>query len=221
MKVLRALGVGAAVAVAVAAWAAGPAQERLVVGLKAFQDGFHDLAAKELRAFLQAVPADPRRAEVLRVLARAEVARKNWAGARSAYEELAAGKGPGARQARYDLAWVLAQEGKGDAALARLDAYLAEPGGDRRADALVLAARLGREADPAGAARRLGEFLAAAPGDPRRAVAWAEAVELRLAAGDPAGARDAARQAVADPAVRASPAAHEAVALAGAEASRR
>ena len=45
---------------------AASVQDRLTVGLKAYRDGFHDLASKELRAFLAAAPADPRRPDVLR-----------------------------------------------------------------------------------------------------------------------------------------------------------
>ena len=198
------------------------AEDRLVVGLKAFRDGFHDLAAKELRAFLEASPGDPRRADVLYVLAQAEIARENWPGAREPLEELAKGGGDRAREGQYWLGWVALKQGKKVEAARDLDRYLAEPGGDRRADALYLAADLSREAgDPAGAAKRLGDFLRENPGDSRRGAAWAGWVDALLASEQAAPARDAAKSALADPAVTASPDVLERVALRGAEASRK
>lgn len=198
-----------------------PGHDRLVVGLKAFQDGFHDLAAKELRAFLAAAPGDPRRAEVLAVLAQAELLREDWPGARHSLGELAGAGGPGAREAPYWLGWVAAREGKHAEALGHLDAYLGQEGGDHRADALYLAGDLARRLDrPGAAAGRFARFLETAPADPRRASAWLGLVEAR-AGDDPAAAREAARRALAEQEVAADAPAAEALALAGIEAARR
>lgn len=197
-----------------------PAQSRLVVGLKAFQDGFHDLAAKELRAFLAAAPGDPRRAEVLAVLAQAELLREDWPGARQALGELAAAGGPGARDAPYWLGWVAAREGKPSEALNHLDAYLSREGGDYRADALYLAGDLARRLGrPGVAAGRFARFLETAPLDSRRPSAWLGLVDAR-AEDDPAAARETARRALAEPGVAADAPAAEALALAGIEAAR-
>ncbi len=196
------------------------AQDRLVVGLKAFQDGFHDLAAKELRAFLAAAPQDSRRPDVLYVLAQAELARGERSGARKVLEELAAAPGPRAAEAQYWLGWLATQEAKPAEALERLDRYLGAGGGERRTDALFLAgeAALSLGRGPA-AADRFSRFLEAASGDPRRPAAWAGLVQAQAGA-EPASARDAARRALAAPEVQADQAAVEAVALAGVESAR-
>ncbi|MEW6489238.1 MAG: hypothetical protein AB1578_15125, partial [Thermodesulfobacteriota bacterium] len=197
-----------------------PGQDRLVVGLKAFEDGFHDLAAKELRAFLTAAPGDPRRAEVLAVLAQAELLREDWPGARQALGELAAAGGPGAREAPYWLGWVAAREAKLAEALGHLEAYLGQEGGDHRADALYLAGDLARRLGKAAvAAGRFARFLETAASDPRRPSAWLGLVEAR-AGDDPAAAREAARRALAEPGVAADAPAAEALALAGIAAAR-
>ncbi len=200
---------------------AASSQDRLTVGLKAYRDGFHDLASKELRAFLAAAPADPRRPDVLRVLAQVEMARSDWKAARAVWEEVRALGGPSGREAGYWLAWVASRAGEGKEALALLDRYLGAKGGERRVDALFLAAELSEGVEPpARRAERYGAFLKGAPGDPRRAVAWAG----RVSATRPAGAgavRAAVGDALADAALRAEPEALEAVVLAGVEAARQ
>lgn len=199
----------------------GSARDRLVVGLKAFQDGFHDLAAKELRAYLGAVPDDLRRADLLYVLAQADFAREDWAGARQALGELTAAGGHRAREAGYWLGWLSSREGDAIQALEHLDGYLLASGGEHRGDALQLAGdlalRLGRTAE---AADRFSQFLEVAPSDPRRPAAWLGLVQARVGA-DPGGARDEARRALADPILKADPAAVEAAALSGVDAARR
>jgi tetratricopeptide (TPR) repeat protein len=196
-------------------------RDRLVIGLKAFRDGFHDLAAKELRAFLKAAPDDPRRLEILFILSRIEIAKENWPGARRVLEEITRGEGPRAREAPYWIGWVLAKEGNRQGALELLDAYLQEPGGERRADALVLAAELAREeGDLAGAANRLAAHIEEAPKDPRRPAVWLELLRALKDSGQVARARDTARRALADPAVGRDSAVLEAVALAGIDAAR-
>jgi hypothetical protein len=207
-----------------AVWAPVPAtadnsQQHLVVGLKAFQDGFHDLAAKELRAFLAAAPQDPRRPEVLSILVQADLVRKDWGAARATLEELVRQPGPRAREGRYWLGWLDAQEGQTASALAHLDAYLAQEGGDRRIDALFLAGELAQKLGLPSAAKRYTDFLAGAPKDARRAAAWLGLVQSRTKA-EPSAAVTSARQGLQDPVVKGDPAAQEALALAGVEAAR-
>lgn len=222
----RCLALGAALAVPVAlagtpaARAASP-QDRLAVGLKAYRDGFHDLASTELRAFLRAAPGDPRRADALEVLAHAEMARSDWKGARSALEELRAAGGAPAREAGYWLGWVAARAGSPGDALALLDRYLEAKDGDHRADALFLAAELSAGVEgPQRRAERCERFLREAPGDRRRPAAWAGRVEGSRASG-PGAVRSVVAAALADPGLRGDAAALEAVALAGVEAARQ
>jgi len=190
-----------------------------VVGLKAYQDGFHDLATKELRAFLAAAPQDPRRPEVLYVLAQSELARKDWAGARSALDELVVLPGPRAREGRFWMGWLDAREGKSAPALGHLEGYLAEPVGERRTEALFLAGELARKLGTGSAVAHFAAFLEAAPKDPRRPSAWLGLVQAREKT-DAAGAVAAARRGAQDPVVKADAAALEALALAGVEAAR-
>lgn len=197
-------------------------RDHMVVGLKAFQDGFYDLAAKELRAFLEMAPEDPRREDVLALLAQAEIQRQNWPEARAALTLLARGTSEEAREARYTLAWVLHQEARDREALDQLDAYLDSGAEESRVDALYLAAAL---ADDLGEARSAGNryatFLAEAGGDPRRAAAWVGLIRAR----DEAGMRDralkASENAVEDPSVRKDAEALSEAALAGVELARK
>ncbi|MFU8856717.1 MAG: tetratricopeptide repeat protein [Deferrisomatales bacterium] len=191
-----------------------------MVGLKAYQDGFHDLAVKELRAFLAARPTDPRRADVLYVLAQAELARGDGQGARQALGELAGLASPRAVEAQYWLGWLAIQEGNQAEALARMDRYLAAGGGERTREALYLAGEtalsLGRW--PA-AADRFERFLEVAHGDPRRPSVWVKWVRAR-ANTDPAGAAGAARRALGAPEVAGDGAVAETIALLGIQAAR-
>ncbi len=201
--------------------AAANARDRLVVGLGAYRDGFYDLAAKELRAYLEAVPDDSRAEGLLDLLARAEIARENWTGAVWALERLVA-TGGAAAEARYRLGWVLARAGEPGRAREVLDAYLSGPGGEQRADALFLAAQLALDqGDARSAADRAAEFLEAFPADGRRAEAWDLRVRAAADGAPPETAVEVASAALGDPAVRAAPAVREAVALAGATVARR
>ncbi len=198
---------------------AGDARDRLVVGLGAYRDGFYDLAAKELRAYLEAAPEDPRAEGLLDLLARAEIARQNWNGAVWALDRLVE---RGGQEARYRLGWVLARAGEPGRALGALDAYLSGPGGQHRADALFLSAQLALGQGDAGVAGdRAAEFLEAFPADGRRAAAWALRVRAVADGAPPATAVEVASAALGDPAVQSDPAVREAVALAGAAAARR
>ncbi|WP_025321347.1 tetratricopeptide repeat protein [Deferrisoma camini] len=184
-------------------WAWGGAfagsREHLEVGLKAYRDGFHDLAAKELRAYLEAEPSSPDRAEILDLLFRAELARGNPEGARAALEELAR---LGRPEAEYWLGWLAVREGRDEEALTHLARYL-KAGGDRVADARLLAARssaaLGRWKE---AQAHYRAFLSAAPrDDSRRAAAWLGLVKAAREAGDPKAVETFAREALGDPAL--------------------
>lgn len=210
-----------------AAWFSGAAPAvaadpgaRLKVGLNAFRDGFHDLAAKEIWAYVAAVPADPRIAEILWVLARAEIARKDWDGARDALTRLAGTADPRAQGAYYWLGWVAVQAEERQAARAHLEKYLDGPGGADRADALHLYATLARELKlPDQAAPRLEEFVAAFPHDPRAPAARLSLVQAELERNRPARAVAAVRAALADAAVGRDRVLLEALALAGVEAA--
>jgi len=216
----RALGRVALVA-ALVVWVWGGAfagsREHLEVGLKAYRDGFHDLAAKELRAYLEAEPTSPDRAEILDLLFRAELARGNPEGARAALEELAR---LGRPEAEYWLGWLAVREGRDEEAVTHLGRYL-KTGGERAADARLLAARssvaLGRWKE---APAHYRAFLAAAPrDDSRRAAAWLGLVKTAREAGDPKAVETSARQALADPAVARDRGALRALARAGAAAA--
>ncbi|MDF1555617.1 MAG: hypothetical protein P1P84_21270 [Deferrisomatales bacterium] len=166
--------------------AAADADERLTVGLKAFQDRFYSLAAKELQAFLQAAPEDPRRARVLSVLSRAEIGQENWDGARGALEQLR-GAGGDAEEALYWLVWVAGRQGDGPAAVQYAEQYVGLPGGggQRAGDVLEIAARAAWQGKQfADAARLYGRFLSGVAADPRRPSIWAG----RIAALEQSGA---------------------------------
>ncbi len=197
-----------------AALAGAKADDHLVVGLKAYRDGFYELAAKELRAFLDARPDDPRRGELLDLLFRADLARGDEDAARADLEALAALGGERAPKARYWLGWLALRRGDPAGALVHLEASLAQ--GGEQADARYLAGmaalRAGRSRD---AVKHLETFLREHPGDPRRARAWQALVEAVGRAGDPAEAVRTARRALADPAVASDPAVAVAVARAG------
>ncbi|GAB4275258.1 MAG: hypothetical protein Kow0092_30820 [Deferrisomatales bacterium] len=219
------LGVGAALLAAVLAGAPGVgaagAQEHLIVGLNAFRDGFHDLAAKELRIFLEQAPEDPRRSDVGFVLAQAEIALGRWQEARRALEAVVRLGGPRGAEASYWLGWVAFQAGDREAALEALGRYLDGPDRAHRADALWLAGALAEElARSAEAADKLESFLREFPGDARAARVRAALPRAWLAAGDAPRAVEAARTGAADPAVGADPGLLEAVALAGVRAAR-
>ncbi|NOY45926.1 MAG: tetratricopeptide repeat protein, partial [Deltaproteobacteria bacterium] len=216
----RALGRVALIA-ALVVWAWGGAfagsREHLEVGLKAYRDGFHDLAAKELRAYLEAEPSSPDRAEILDLLFRAELARGNPEGARAALEDLAR---LGRPEAEYWLGWLAEREGRHEEALTHLGRYL-KTGGDRAADARLLAARssaaLGRWEE---AQAHYRAFLSAAPrDDSRRAAAWLGLVKAAREAGGRKAVETFARQALADPAVARDREALQSLARAGAAAA--
>ncbi len=173
--VLLALVVGAVCVGAAGTATAAGADERLTVGLKAYQDRFYSLATKELRAFLEAAPQDPRRARVLSVLAQAEIGQENWDGARRVLEQWREAGGD-AEEALYGLAWVAGRQGDGPAAARYAEQYVGLPGayGKRGGEVLELAARAAWEGKHfADAARLYGRFLAGMAADPRRPNIWA------------------------------------------------
>jgi len=208
----------AAFAAALVAWAwsgafAG-ARERLEVGLQAYRDGFYGLAAEELRAYAEAEPEDPNLPDLLDLLFRAEVARKNPDGARWALERLVE---RGEIEAEYWLGWLEAGEGRHAVAWEHLTRYFAAGGGGLRKDARLLAAAsaqaLGRWKD---AAEQYRAFLAEAEGDPRRPSAWLGLVRALQEQGDPTAVLETAREALADPAVPGDPEARLSLSRAGA-----
>ncbi len=198
----------------VRAAAGAKADDHLVVGLRAYQDGFYELAAKELRAFLDARPDDPRRGELLDLLFRADLARGDEEAARADLEALAALGGERAPKARYWLGWLALRQGDPAGALEHLEAGLAQ--GGEQADARYLAGMAALQAGrPRDALRHLETFLREHPGDPRRPGAWQALVDAAGRARDPAAVVRTARRALADPAVASDPAAAAAVARAG------
>ncbi|GAB4270733.1 MULTISPECIES: tetratricopeptide repeat protein [Deferrisoma] len=221
MGSLRARWAGAALAAALVVSAggalAGP-REHLEVGLKAYRDGFHELAAKELRAYLEAKPDDPDRRDLLDLLFRAEVARKNPEGARWALERLVEADDP---EARYWLGWLAWRVGRPEEAREHLGRYLDEGGGAHAADAWLLAAAaaeaLGHWRD---AAEMYRAFLAGAKGDSRRASAWLGLVGALSKEGAPGAVAAACRESLADPGVLEDREARLAIARAGAAASQ-
>ena len=166
---------------------AAGADDRLTVGLKAFQDRFYSLAAKELRAFLEEAPEDPRRVQVLSVLARAEIGQENWDEARRALEQLR-GTGGDVEDALYWLVWIADRQGDGPAAIQYAEQYatLLGAGGKRGGDVLELAARTAWQGKYfAEAARLYGRFLSGVAVDPRRPAIWAGRVAALEQAGEP------------------------------------
>lgn len=152
---------------------AAAGDERLTVGLKAFQDQFFSLAVKELRGFLVAAPDDPRRTQVLAVLAQAELAQEDWSAARQTLEQWRAAGGD-AEKALYRLVWVAARQKDAKAAVAYKDQYGKLPRGERAGDVLEWAAAAAWQKDAfADAARLHAEFLEKVPGDARRPAMWA------------------------------------------------
>ncbi len=196
--------------------AAAGGRDRLIVGLNAFRDGFYDLAVKELRAYLQEVPESPRRAELLDLVFRAEVARGNPEGARDVLRVLAGLGGRRGREALYWLGWLDARESRPARALEYLEAYLDAGGGEHTGEARFLAGLVALEAgQPDRAERHFGAYLKEYPAGERRVAAW----EARVRALERLGrTRDAVRvlgEALEDPVVARDPAAVARLARAG------
>jgi len=167
---------------------AAEADERLTVGLKAFQDQFYSLAAKELRGFLAAAPEDPRRTQVLAVLAQAELAQEDWGGARQTLEQWQAAGGD-AEEALYRLAWVAARQEDARAAVAYADQYGKLPRGERAGDVYEWAAATAWQKGAfADAARLYAGFLEKLPGDSRRPAIWAGRIAALERTGAPSQA---------------------------------
>ncbi len=197
--------------------AAAGGSDRLVVGLNAFRDGFYDLAVKELRAYLREVPESPRRAELLDLVFRAEMARKNPEGARQALMDLVGLGGWRGREALYWLGWLEIREGRPDRAVEHLETYLERGKGEHRAEARYLAGLAALEAGrPDRAERHFGAYLEEDPAGDRRLAAWEARVRALEQMGRVADAVRCLWEALEDPVVVRDPAAVERLARAGA-----
>lgn len=197
------------------------AKARLEVGLKAFQDGFHGLAVKELAAYLDAAPNDPRRVDILFVLAQAHIASANLRGAQKVLEEIESIGELSLLEGRYWLGWVLAKQEKNDKALQHLKKYIAEEGGSRLFDALILASDLARNLDDLKtASSMLEKFLKQASVDLRRPQVWQIYLRTKIKLGDAGTAKNEALKAANEPWTISKKDDFEAVALLGIEAAR-
>ncbi len=195
---------------------AAQGRDRLIVGLNAFRDGFYDLAVKELRAYLRESPESPRRAELLDLVFRAEVARGNPDGARDVLEELAGLGGRPGREALYWLGWLEVRQGRPAAALDPLERYLASGGGEHRAEARYLAGLAALEAGkPDRAADHFGTYLEEYAAGERRVAAWEGRIRALEELGRVPEAVRVVREALEDPVVGRDPAATERLARLG------
>ena len=196
--------------------AAAGGRDRLVVGLNAFRDGFYDLAVKELRAYLEEVPESPRRAELLDLVFRAEVARGNPEGAREALLRLAELGGPRGREALYWLGWIETRQDRPQTALEYLERYLRADRAEHRAEARYLAGVAALDAGhPDRAELHFRTYLKEFPDGERRLAAWEAWVRVLETLGRTSEAARALREALEDPVVARDPAAVERLGRAG------
>lgn len=201
----------------------GKLEDRLRVGLNAFQDGFYSLAAKELWVYVDGVPDDSIRSEVLYVLAQAEIAQKRWVQAEKALRTLSSsGTAMNFDDIGYLLGWVLSQEGRKKEALNELIKALEEPQSSRYADAVYLAAEISRDlGDHGQTAKYFALFINSAQGDSRTVSVWPLLIEAHVQAGNFSMAKESALKALLDKAVAATPGIFETAALQGIKAARK
>lgn len=160
-------------------------EEHLRVGLGAFEDGILGLASKELWAFTEKAPGDPRLEEVHYLIAEIELSRKKHKSAARALAHIVKARGSRAAASAYRLAELLEYLKDPKGALANYRLYLELGGKFNKATAhwkLALIERDIRNHGPA--AEEFESFLQAAKADDqRRAAAREELVTELVSAG--------------------------------------
>jgi len=181
----------------------GSSDDRLTVGLNAFQDGFYSLAAKELWTYVESASDSPTRSEVLYILGQAEIAQENWAQAEKALKILDSSKNPEKTgEAGFWLGWVLAKQNKKNEALGQLAKY-AKPGAAKYSDAVFFAANLAASLNNhSRAADILAGFIKSSPNSPKNGQAWLELIKEQMLSGNPDKAKASAMKALVEKSVQ-------------------